>query len=144
MITLLMTEALRRATQRCVWFDPPEHAIRDPVRLAAYILTYGAYEDTQALRDQISVDDLRDLLDQAPPGILTRARGLTGISWRAGSHRRHCLRAPSRRWRSAREILIPERSARATQWRRRCGASRSVKGRRRAQKLPCGFAVEFQ
>jgi hypothetical protein len=74
-IDLVLTDALRRAAARCVWFEPPEQAIRQPSRLAAYILTYGDYEDTQALRDQLDVAGLRALLDAAPPGIFD------GRSW---------------------------------------------------------------
>ena len=48
MTPLRLTDGLRTAIERCVWFEPPEQNIKRPARLAAYILTYGAYEDTQA------------------------------------------------------------------------------------------------
>ncbi len=69
MIKLVLTEALRKAAERCVWFEPPEAAIRDYARLAAHILTFGAQDDVAALRAQTSEDDLRALLDAAPPGV---------------------------------------------------------------------------
>ena len=68
-MNLTLTDDLRKAAQRCVWFEPPEMALREPARLAAHILTYGSQEDVTALRGQITQDDLRRLLDAAPPGI---------------------------------------------------------------------------
>lgn len=75
MTKLKLTDPLRQAATRCIWFEAPERAITQPARLAAYILTYGSYEDTKALREQLSDDDLRELLDAAPPGIFD------GRSW---------------------------------------------------------------
>lgn len=56
-----LTTAMRKAVKRCIWFEPPEEAIKNTPRLAAYILTHGMPEDTQELRKQI--------LDEAPTGI---------------------------------------------------------------------------
>jgi hypothetical protein len=50
---LNLTEDLRKAAQHCVWFEPPEQAVQNAARLAAYILTYGTPEDTFALRAQL-------------------------------------------------------------------------------------------
>ena len=52
-MTLKLTADLYRAVQRCVWFEPPEQAVQNTARLAAYILTYGTPEDTFALRAQL-------------------------------------------------------------------------------------------
>ena len=68
-MTVKLTEELKKAVQRCVWFEPPEQAIQDIARLAAYILTYGTPEDTDALRNQIDSEALIECLDNAPPGI---------------------------------------------------------------------------
>jgi len=64
-----LTVEMRKAVKRCVWFEPPEKAIKDIPRLAAYILTHGMPEDTQELRKQLSDDDLKQVLDIAPAGI---------------------------------------------------------------------------
>lgn len=69
MTDLILTPELRKAAERCVWFEPPEQAILDPARLAAHILTYGDIGDVRALRSQLSEADLRALIDAAPPGI---------------------------------------------------------------------------
>jgi len=66
---LKLTADLRRAAEHCLWFEPPEQAIGDTSRLAAYILTYGTPEDTCALRDQLDDEALAECLDHAPPGI---------------------------------------------------------------------------
>jgi hypothetical protein len=69
MLKLSLTDALRRAAERCVWFEPAEASLAHPARLAAYIFTYGNLEDVRALRAQITQSDLRSLIDDAPPGI---------------------------------------------------------------------------
>lgn len=60
---------LLRAAERCVWYEPPEVAIRDAARLVAHILTFGSVDDVRALRVQYSDNDLRAALNAAPPGI---------------------------------------------------------------------------
>lgn len=66
---LALTPALREASLRCLWFKAPEEAVAYPAELAAYIMTYGLLPDYDALREQLSDDDLREALDHAPPGI---------------------------------------------------------------------------
>lgn len=66
---LALTPALRRAAERCVWYEPPEAAVRDAPRLVAHILTFGTIEDINALRAQYTDDDLREALSAAPAGI---------------------------------------------------------------------------
>ena len=66
---LTLTEDLKKAAANCVWFEQPEQSLQDIPRLAAYIFTYGAPEDTQALMDQLDADGLAECLDHAPPGI---------------------------------------------------------------------------
>ncbi len=64
-----LTTEMRRAVKRCIWFESPEEAVKDTPRLAAYILTHGMPEDTEVLRKQLSDDDLKQALDEAPAGI---------------------------------------------------------------------------
>jgi hypothetical protein len=68
-MSIKLTEEMKKAVERCVWFEPPEQAVKDIPRLAAYILTYGTPEDTFALREQINDAELKKCLDKAPPGI---------------------------------------------------------------------------
>lgn len=72
---LILTAELAAVARRVVWFESPEQAIADPVRFAAYAMTYGNHADMQVLRRQFSDDDLREALAAAPPGIFD------GRSW---------------------------------------------------------------
>lgn len=61
------TEALAR---RLVWFEEPAEALADPIRFVAYALARATHEDMKVLRACIDDDDIREVLDQAPPGII--------------------------------------------------------------------------
>jgi len=63
------TEAVAR---RVVWFEPPAQALSDPIRFMAYALAAATHEDMRVLRRYLSEEDLRTVLDQAPPGIIDR------------------------------------------------------------------------
>ena len=75
MTTLPPTPDLQAVARRVVWFKDVETALADPVRFAAYAMTYGTHEDMQTLRAYLSDDDLREALANAPPGIFD------GRSW---------------------------------------------------------------
>ena len=61
------TEALAR---RLVWFEPPTEALSDTARFVAYAFARATHEDMALLRKFLSDDDLREVLDDAPPGII--------------------------------------------------------------------------
>ncbi len=63
------TPALLKVARRVIWFEKPEEALTDPVRFLAYVMTYGTAEDLKALEGVISKDNLREVLDKAPPGV---------------------------------------------------------------------------
>jgi len=69
------TPELRAVSRRVIWFEDPETALADPVRFAAYAMTYGLLEDMKTLRCYMSDDDMREALKNAPPGIFD------GRSW---------------------------------------------------------------
>lgn len=54
---------------RIIWFEPPEQALADPIRFLAYLMTYGTLEDIAVVRRYLDMDDFREALDRAPPGI---------------------------------------------------------------------------
>jgi hypothetical protein len=56
--------------RRIIWFEPPDHALADPIRLMSYAMTYAGHEDMRVIRRYVSDDDMRDALDHAPPGII--------------------------------------------------------------------------
>ncbi|HEV7983112.1 MAG TPA: hypothetical protein VGP86_09475 [Xanthobacteraceae bacterium] len=55
---------------RVIWFEPPGQALADPARFLAYVMTYGTVEDLAVVRRYVQLDDLREALEQAPPGIM--------------------------------------------------------------------------
>jgi hypothetical protein len=61
------TAALAR---RLVWFEPPAEALSDGFRFVAYALARATHADMKILRAYLSDDDLRQALDNAPPGII--------------------------------------------------------------------------
>lgn len=61
------TEALAR---RIVWFEPPQEALSDTFRFVAYAVARATHADMKLLRRFLNDDDLRQALDNAPPGII--------------------------------------------------------------------------
>jgi hypothetical protein len=61
---------LLKLASRVVWFEPPERALAEPVRFLAYVMTYGTLEDLAVIRRYVQMEDFRDALEHAPPGIM--------------------------------------------------------------------------
>eukprot|EP01037_Dinobryon_pediforme_P006627 gene6627-6695_t len=59
-----------RLARRLIWFEEPEIALADPVRLIAYALERATIEDLLVLRRYVSDAQMRAALDAAPPGII--------------------------------------------------------------------------
>jgi hypothetical protein len=55
---------------RIIWFEPPERALADPIRFLAYLMTYGTLEEIAVVQRYLSLDDFREALEHAPPGII--------------------------------------------------------------------------
>jgi hypothetical protein len=70
MTAIPVTPLTLEIARRIIWFEPPEHALADPVRFLAYAMTYARHEDMRVIRRYVSVDDMRHALDNAPPGII--------------------------------------------------------------------------
>ena len=60
---------LTQAARRVVWFEEPEQALANPVRFVAYAMTRGTHREMSVIRRHLSDDDLREALQQAPPGV---------------------------------------------------------------------------
>src|ERR1700692_3150024 len=56
--------------RRIIWFEPPDHALADPIRFMTYAMPYARHEDMRVIRRYVSDDDMREALDHAPPGII--------------------------------------------------------------------------
>lgn len=63
------TPELRRVATRTVWFKDADRALDEPAHFLAHVLTYGTHEDVREVRRHLSLDELRQALDEAPPGI---------------------------------------------------------------------------
>ncbi len=55
---------------RILWFEAPEKALADPVRFLTYLMTYGTAEEIAVVRRYLELDDFREALEHAPPGIM--------------------------------------------------------------------------
>ncbi|MDB5524403.1 MAG: hypothetical protein JWM58_2166 [Rhizobium sp.] len=63
------TEELQGVAERTMWYKSPPDAIADTLNFIAHVLTYGTPEDVAVLRRHLSIDEIRDALDAAPPGV---------------------------------------------------------------------------
>ena len=55
---------------RVVWFEAAEHALAEPVRFLVYVMTYATAEEIAVVRRYVDLDDFREALEHAPPGIM--------------------------------------------------------------------------
>lgn len=53
-----------------MWFEPPERALKDPVRFLTYVMTYATAEEIAVVRRHVPLDDFREALERAAPGIM--------------------------------------------------------------------------
>jgi hypothetical protein len=67
--TLPCNDELLGVAERTVWYKTPAEAVADPLNFVAHVLTYGTHEDVKTLRRYLDLDDIRDALDHAPPGV---------------------------------------------------------------------------
>jgi hypothetical protein len=75
MKSLPLNSELEFVARRVVWFEDPERALADPIRFAAYVLTYGMHGDVEVLRRYIGDEGLKEAVLNAPSGIFD------GRSW---------------------------------------------------------------
>jgi hypothetical protein len=61
---------LLAVASRVVWFEPAEAAPADPVRFLTYLMTYGTIEEIRLVMHHVELDDLREALGHAPPGVM--------------------------------------------------------------------------
>ena len=55
---------------RVVWFEPPEKVLANPIRFLAYLMSYGTLEEIAVVQRYLDLDDFREALEHAPPGII--------------------------------------------------------------------------
>jgi hypothetical protein len=64
------TPDLLEVVPHVIWFEPPEQALGDPIRFLAYLMTYGTPDEIAVVRRYLDLDDFREALEHAPPGII--------------------------------------------------------------------------
>ena len=60
---------LLKVATHVIWFEPPERALADPIPFLAYLMTYGTAEEVAVVMRYVSLEDFREALERAPPGI---------------------------------------------------------------------------
>ena len=53
-----------------IWFEPPAQALAEPIRFLTYVTTYGTLQELAVVRRYVGLDDFREALEQAPPGVM--------------------------------------------------------------------------
>ena len=61
---------LLKLAPRVIWFEPAEVALADPVRFLTYLMTYGTIEEIRSVRRYVELDEFREALEHAPPGVM--------------------------------------------------------------------------
>jgi hypothetical protein len=61
---------LLQVAPKVVRLEPPEKTLANPVRFLAYLMTYGTLEDIAVVQRYLDVEDFREALERAPPGII--------------------------------------------------------------------------
>jgi hypothetical protein len=63
---------LLNVAPRIIWFEPAEAALTDPVRFLTYLMARGTIEEIKVVRRYASLDDFREALEHAPPGVMDK------------------------------------------------------------------------
>jgi hypothetical protein len=65
-----LTRDLLDVAPRVIWFEPPEQALSNPIRFLAYLMTYGTLDEIAVVQRYLDLDDFREALEHALPGII--------------------------------------------------------------------------
>jgi hypothetical protein len=60
---------LLKVARAVIWFEPPEQALAKPFRFLTYLMTYGTKGEVNVVMRYLTVDDFREALENALPGI---------------------------------------------------------------------------
>lgn len=65
---MTLAEALVPSASRYIWWEPPEQAVRRPLRVIAQVMDIGDFEDACQLLAEVGRLAFREALRQAEPG----------------------------------------------------------------------------
>jgi hypothetical protein len=63
---------LLKVAPRIIWFEPAEAALANPMRFLTYLMAFGTIEEIKVVRRYVSLDDFREALEHAPPGVMDK------------------------------------------------------------------------
>jgi hypothetical protein len=69
MIALPHAKELLEVARHVVWFEKPEERLRHPYTFLVYHMTYTTPGDFVVVREHVSMDQVREALEHAPPGV---------------------------------------------------------------------------
>lgn len=69
---LPVVPALLGVARRVIWFKEPREALNQPIHFLAHVMTYGTIEDLAVVEGYVGQEELREVLEKAPPGIFDR------------------------------------------------------------------------
>lgn len=64
--------ALLKVAPQIIWFEPAEAALANPVRFLTYLMAFGTIEEIKVVRRYVSLNEFREALDHAPPGVMDK------------------------------------------------------------------------
>ncbi len=67
--SLPITPEFLEVARRVEWFTEPVKALSNPIHFISHVLVYGTVSDLHVLWKVIDKADIKEVLDQAPPGI---------------------------------------------------------------------------
>jgi hypothetical protein len=60
---------LLKVARAVIWFEPPERALAQTFRFLTYLMTYGTKGEVNVVMRYLTLDDFREGLENALPGI---------------------------------------------------------------------------
>jgi hypothetical protein len=63
------TPELLAVAERVVWFQARAVALGDTMHFLAHVLTFGTVEEVLAVQSVVSLNECREALEHAPPGV---------------------------------------------------------------------------
>ena len=66
---LSIPDDLALVARRLVCHEPPEQTLRWPAMFLAYVMTYGTIQDLVTTEKYFTLEDFRQALENAPPGV---------------------------------------------------------------------------
>jgi hypothetical protein len=60
---------LLAVAENVIWFKPPKEALADSTDFLCHVMTYGSLDDVLTAEKHFTLDQFREALEHAPPGV---------------------------------------------------------------------------